>query len=234
MCNIILKSAIFVGLIFTNKELYMRKLAVIWALVLMVVLAPNTHAQLRSGLKLGTTISNFDGNVKDYNFKTSSLVNFTGGVIVEWIIVGGFGFDIGASYVAKGSEYHWGDNVSEAWHSVKNVVHYIEVPVNLKYKLQIPVVEDAFAPFVYLGPSFAFKVGETIRVDGDTGKLVFNNRDIDYAFNLGAGFELFKHLNLSAQYGWGLGKSTELSFDNLVSPEAFHSGMWSVTVGWIF
>ena len=137
-----------------------------------ILVAPMAQAELRFGLKAGANISNFiveDGTTK-IDFTNASLANFTGGAMLEWIIWGGLGFDAGVMYTAKGTEYKVGDDWASDIYAgllgtetlMKATVHYIEVPINLKYRLEIPVVKDIIIPFVYAGPSFAFKVGQDI------------------------------------------------------------------------
>ena len=213
-----------------------------------ILVAPMAQAELRFGLKAGANISNFiveDGTTK-IDFTNASLANFTGGAMLEWIIWGGLGFDAGVMYTAKGTEYKVGDDWASDIYAellgtetlMKATVHYIEVPINLKYRLEIPVVKDIIIPFVYAGPSFAFKVGQDItfgtNILKDT-KVDFSN--VDYALNVGFGVELIKHLNVAAQYGWGLGKVADTDMEVLgqkIEGLDMKSGVWTVTVGWMF
>ena len=100
------------------------------------------------------------------------------------------------------------------------------------------MVKDIIIPFVYAGPSFAFKVGQDItfgtNILKDT-KVDFSN--VDYALNVGFGVELIKHLNVAAQYGWGLGKVADTDMEVLgqkIEGLDMKSGVWTVTVGWMF
>lgn len=214
--------------------------------VASVVAAPLAQAELRLGIKAGANVSNFITNEK-VNFENASLANFTGGAMLEWIIWGGLGFDAGVMYTAKGTEYKVGDDLfSDIYSDIMNTntvmkatVHYIEVPVNLKYRLEIPVLKDIIIPFVYAGPSFAFKVGENVRVGNtvvEDEAIDFSN--VDYALNVGLGVELIKHLNVAVQYGWGMGKVVDTSsmeiLGNKIDNLDMKSGAWTVTVGWMF
>lgn len=206
-------------------------------LVMMAVVSvPMAQAQLRMGLKLGANVSNFHGEFDDITLDGEHLTNFTGGITVEWIVAFGLGIDAGVNYTAKGSEYTLGSEEL----AMKNLIHYIEVPVNLKYKLQIPVVEDLIIPLIYTGPSFAFKVGEAITLNGnfyEGGKLVsINNNAVDIAWNIGAGVELFRHLNVTAQYGWGINDVTNMQMENIdmMREKKITSGVWTITATWMF
>ena len=222
----------------------MKKLLTIVMVVAAILAAPVAQAQLRLGVKLGANISNFELENSKLDFKNTQLANFTGGVMAEWIIAYGFGFDVGLNYTAKGTQYNFGENLglSSLFNSddkLKNVVHYLEVPVNLKYKLRIPVVEDIVIPFVYVGPSFAFKVGEAVTFGDkilEPGGIKINNQAVDCALNVGLGVELIKHLNVAVQYGWGLGKAADIEIGNvdITGDDAFKSGAWTITVAWLF
>lgn len=224
----------------------MKKLICIVLAVVAMAAAPAANAQLRFGAKLGANFSNLSwDNAKNLDFKGTSLTNFTGGVTAEWIFIAGFGVDASVMYTAKGTKYEVGDNImGEAFESlfgtkeaVTNTIHYIEVPVNLKYKLKIPVVEDIVIPFIYAGPSFAFKVGESIKGLGETVKnadQIIKNRDFDVAINVGIGAEIIKHVNLAVQYGWGLGTASEIGFGDVVSFNKAKTGAWTITLGYMF
>lgn len=228
----------------------MKKIFSIVLVTVALVAAPAVNAQLRFGAKVGANFSNLSwSNAKSLDFKGTSLTNFTGGVTAEWIFIAGFGVDASVMYTAKGTQYEISDNVvgdvaSAAYENifgtkdgVKNTVHYIEVPINLKYKLQLPGVEKIVAPFIYAGPSFAFKVGESIKGLGETVKNsgdIIKNKNFDVALNLGIGIEVIKHVNLAVQYGWGLGTVSEIGVGDVLSLEKAKSGAWTVTLGYMF
>ena len=224
----------------------MKKLICIVLAVVAMAAAPAANAQLRFGAKLGANFSNLSwDNAKSLDFKGTSLTNFTGGVTAEWIFIAGFGVDASVMYTAKGTKYEAGDNIGEAFESffgtkeaVTNTIHYIEVPINLKYKLQIPVVEDIVIPFIYAGPSFAFKVGESIKCLGkkfEDADEIIKNKDFDVAINLGIGVEIIKSVNLAVQYGWGLGTASEIvGFGDVVNFNKAKTGAWTITLGYMF
>ena len=219
----------------------MRRIITVLILAVVAMALPMAQAQLRVGVKLGANVCETSASIDETKLKTTSLTNFTGGVTAEWIVIAGFGIDVSAMYTAKGSVYSFGDNFGHFFEglvdkTLENKVHYIEVPVNLKYKLQIPAIQKVIAPYIYLGPSFAFKVGESIEV-GDTNisSDKVKNNEVDYAFNLGVGFELIRHINLSVQYGWGLDSASDFKFlDKIIDDTSFKSGAWTVTLGWMF
>ncbi len=220
----------------------MKKLICIVLAAVALAAAPAANAQLRFGAKVGANFSNLSwDNAKNLEFKGTSLTNFTGGIMAEWIFVAGFGVDASVMYTAKGTKYEVEGNMSDVLENLvgtkepfSNTIHYIEVPINLKYKLQLPVVEDIVIPFIYAGPSFAFKVGESIKSMGktlDQADLIIKNKAFDVAINLGIGVEIIKHVDLAVQYGWGLGTASELS---IATMSKVKTGAWTITLGYMF
>ena len=226
----------------------MKRILGIVMIAVAMLAAPMAQAELRLGVKAGANISNFTTpDQTKLDFSNASLANFTGGLTVEWLFLGGLGVDASVMYTAKGTEYKVGDDFfSEAYETLagtstmmKATVHYIEVPINLKYKLKIKGIEDVVAPFIYAGPSFAFKVGQDIKFGNDLfndTKIEFNN--VDVALNVGLGVEVFKHLNVAAQYGWGLGKVVDMPDMEVLGQKIegidMQTGVWTITLAWMF
>ncbi len=222
----------------------MKKLFTIALLILALVAAPSVSAknkkndekkkekvekaQFRVGAKIGASISDFTWD-SGLDFSNSSLVNFTGGLMGEWISRCGLGFDFGAMYIAKGSKISFeGDGLMQG--SVQNTIHYIDIPVNLKYKIRIDGIENIIIPYLYAGPSFAIKVGESTKSQIIT---TTSNANLDIAVNAGVGVELFKHVTASVQYGWGVTKIAEIDLAGK-NYDSLRSGVWSITVGFMF
>ncbi len=225
----------------------MKKLISIVLVAVAMLAAPAANAQLRFGAKVGANFSNvtFD-NIKKFDFKGATLANFTGGITAEWLFIAGFGIDASVMYTAKGSKYE-GDFLETLLPELKgkdavaeNIIHYIEVPINLKYKLCIKGIENIIAPFIYAGPSFAFKVGDKFKLSGDdsafeTTKNLFENKGFDVALNVGLGVEVIKHIDVAVQYGWGLGVASDIKgIGNITDAFQAKTGVWTVTVGYMF
>lgn len=223
----------------------MKKLSIILVLILSFVTIVPANAKVRAGLKLGANINSteFDVSTQQYVFDNTYLANFTGGLALEWMMGLGFGIDFGGIYKACGTEYKVAANVIENDTEVfkegtlKTVVHYLEAPLFLKYKLQIPAIKKAVAPFIFGGPSFAFKIGETFRFSdqGFVDIISIENSDVDFAICAGAGLEIIEKLHVSLQYSWGMGAVSELSITNIEDAlSQAKSGSWSATATWFF
>ncbi len=208
----------------------MKKFVFCVALVAAMVMAIPAHAQFKIGPKVGVNISNLSiENGIGANFESDNISSFTGGVMAEFIVpVIGLGVDASVMYTRKGSKLSDLTNKdTETRH-----IDFIEIPINLKYKFSLPVVSSITTPFIYAGPSFAFRVG-------DNFKDQLESRSFETSINLGIGFEFFNHLQIAGQYGWGLNNVFEKSDDstlNSIIGSAINgkSRAWTVTVAYLF
>ena len=58
---------------------------------------------------------------------------------------------------------------------------YIEIPLNFKYKLGLPVVGKIITPYVFTGPSVAFLTSKKAITEA------YKNKSVDVAWNFGLG-----------------------------------------------
>lgn len=203
----------------------MKKTIFCVALVAALFLAIPANAQFKFGPKVGVNISTLSlGGDLSKNFKSSNISSFTGGVMAEFMVpVIGIGLDASVMYTRKGSDLkNLVENSTEKQHT-----DYVEIPINLKYKFSLPVVGSFMSPFVYAGPSFAFRVGDNFADQ-------YKNKSFETAINVGIGLEFFSHLQIAGQYGWGLGKAMEFENDVLNSTLNGKSRAWTVTAAYLF
>lgn len=210
-------------------------------IALMVALAAVGSAQAKTiafGIKAGMNVNklSFDKDIA----KADNSVGWTAGVMADITIpLLGFGVDASVMYsrmnnnsdadlLATGVSY--GNNELYG----KN---FLEIPINLKYKFTLPVVGSAFKPYLFTGPSFAF------RLDKGVEDAIYNlkSRTFQMAWNVGVGFEFFSHLQIGASYGFGcnniVDKITSVTGTNgnfnLVDTKA-KNNYWTVTAAYLF
>lgn len=203
----------------------MKKTIFCVALIAALFLAIPANAQFKIGPKVGVNISTLSlGGDLSKNFKSSNISSFTGGVMAEFMVpIIGVGIDASVMYTRKGSDLkEITTGASEKQHT-----DYVEIPINLKYKFSLPVVGSFMSPFVYAGPSFAFRVGDNFADQ-------YKNKSFETAINVGIGLEFFSHLQIAGQYGWGLGKAMEFENDVLNSTLNGKSRAWTVTAAYLF
>lgn len=217
----------------------MKSIKRLFAVVIAcVAIAVPASAQFNFGIKAGAKINELPENIG--SFEMDDCAGFTGGVMGEFTLpILGLGVDASLMYIYEPIE---GDfeafGKEETFFSGAN--HYLEIPINLKYKLILPAVEKIVAPYVFTGPSFSFMLGKDMPESFDD---YFTQNPVEIAWNLGIGVELFDHLQIGASYGWGLNKyikgTTELTEDVLNGMEKYISdgnrkNCWTITAAYIF
>lgn len=177
------------------------------------------QAQVRFGVKGGVTINELKWN-KDI-VSSDNRAGFTAGLMIEiGMPVVGLGIDASALYAHRENELYL--------EGAKLKRDYIDFPINVKYKLQIPVLSKVISPFVTTGPDFALLLGDTEKAD-------FSTRKWNTSWNVGFGVELFRKVQVHANYGIGLTKAFEYIGKEVDStPVKGKDKYWTITAAYMF
>lgn len=178
-------------------------------------------AQFRFGIKAGVNVSalHFDSKL----FDDDNRAGFTGGVMAEFTVpLIGVGCDLSALYVRRNAQFMVNNQVD------KNNRDYIEIPLNLKYKLSIPVINNIFRPFITTGPSVAFLTSRKYI------EQAYKNHSCDFAWNFGLGFELIKKIQIAASYSLGINKAVETLSNTATTTVEGKNRYWTVTAAYLF
>lgn len=179
------------------------------------------QAQFRFGLKAGVDVNALHFN-KDV-FKSDNRAGFTGGAMIEFTApVVGIGLDASVMYVRRSAEWMVNNNLEKEHND------YIDIPVNLKWKINIPVINNVVRPYLATGPAFSFLTSP--RSWGD----VYRNRRFDTSWNFGFGVEFFKHLQVGASYGIGLSKTLNVVGLTNSDQVSGRNKYWTVTAAYLF
>ncbi len=183
-----------------------------------------SSAQVRLGVKGGLNIASvhFSTDV----LQSDNVTGFQIGPMIEGSLpLVGLGFDAAILYAQKGLETK---TVSGEKTSLKN--DYIDVPVNLKWKLGLPIMK------VYLaaGPYVGFRVGGN-KIWELPGSMVdqVKTKSFSAGLNFGAGVELISHLQVGLNYGLGLTNNYSMESLSLTKSDGKNRG-WSVTAAILF
>lgn len=178
----------------------------------------HASAGLRFGPRIGVNINSLHFNQNMFN--AENRTGFTAGVQLDYIAPAiGLGFDISAMYVRSGAT--WNDPDRNSFRTDRD---YVELPVNLKWRIGIPII----SPYIFTGPSFAFLTSRK------AVSQEWSNKSFDSAWNFGLGLELFKRIQLSVRYGVGINtilKNTGLESDS--APD-IRNRDWTVTAAILF
>lgn len=202
------------------------------AIAIMFVTASAQAGGFKFGVKAGVNFNELHFN-KDLIFNdlknTDNHAGYSAGLMGEFTLpVMGLGVDAGVMYVHR-------PTLESLDGKQKFSRDFIEVPLNLKYKLTIPAVEKVLAPYVYTGPSFAFKLGKSEVKD------FVKSQKCDVAWNIGIGLELFNHVQLGGGYGFGITKvvntvGVKTGNGEVIDPVNIEgrNNCWNISVAYLF
>lgn len=205
------------------KTLWKSALVAIMAFVLGCASA---NAQFRFGIKAGVNLNSLSVKNLQDSFNSDNGCGFTGGIMTEFQVpIIGLCFDASLMYTHMSAHtdlFELKDN-NLSNDEITPKKDFLEIPINLKYKLGIPVVH----PYIFTGPSFAFKL------TGDDN--VLKTKTFQCAWNIGAGVELFSHLQIGASYGFGLNNIMEHVIDiNTTDKLKIKNNYWTITAAYLF
>lgn len=200
-------------------------------LFIMIVGTGAMNAELRFGIKAGLNVSNLHLDAPAQLFNKDNGTGWTAGVMTEFQVpLIGIGFDLSLMYTRMNTtfdEIHTDINPSQDEIIDLNVgKNFIEIPLNLKYKISIPVIGNIIAPYIFTGPTFAFKL------DKNTFEY-FKSKTCQVAWNLGLGLQLVKHLQIGASYGFGMNNVANLTGLNTEKIK-IKNNYWTVTAAYLF
>lgn len=177
------------------------------------------QAQFKWGIKAGVAVNSLKFN-KDV-VSSDNRAGFTGGLMTEFTVpIVNIGFDASVLYANRSIEFQ--ETATSPVEKYKR--HYIDIPVNFKYKIGLPLIGKVLTPYLTTGPDFSFLVSKSNL--GDAVK----SRRFDCAWTVGAGIQLVNHVQIGATYGFGLTKSAS-------QESALYTGKnrcWTITAAYLF
>jgi len=212
----------------------MKKFKTLLALIVLVAAsAIPAAAQFRWGPRVGVEVNKMSLNTDVFN--NYNRAGFTGGLQAEFTVpIVNIGFDLSVMYCHRISQ---SDPISNTGSADTDAAlesgrlrnrDYIEIPLNFKYKLGLPVIGKVFTPYVFTGPSVAFLTSKKAITEA------YKNKSVDVAWNFGLGVQLVSHLQVSASYGLGLTKSIETISSFQGQKIEGKNKYWTITAAWLF
>lgn len=185
------------------------------AAIMAVAMAIPASAQFRFGPRVGVNISELHFNKSA--FDTDNRAGFTAGLMTEFTVpIIGVGFDASVMYVRRNTRWMEENQVAKAHRD------YIDVPINLKWNIGLPLISHFVQPYLATGPAFSFLTSKK-------GFEGVKNKDVDMSWNFGLGVTLLKHLQIGGAYGLGITKATE--FGGGVTGR---NRYWTITAAYLF
>lgn len=194
------------------------KRSTIIAIALLALLPLTANAQFRFGIKGGLAVSKL--SLKESPFKSDNRAGFAAGVQVDLSLPLGFAVDGSIMYS------HRNDNFSFDTQTFRR--DYIEVPVHVRYGINLIGINHVIVPYVFTGPNFSFLCAES-------KDIKWENRSVFTSWDVGFGMELVKHVQIQASYGIGITdafKSVGIEQEgNIVNGK---DRCWTITAAYLF
>lgn len=201
----------------------------ILSVVILALVALTASAEFRWGPMVGVNGSSLFW--KQNLVKTKPSIGGSGGILTEIMIPGiGFGIDLGLRYQLNGAKVDFGEkpvwgNPPDNMGNEQVWIHTLQIPLNLKFKwTRLDGLERIVAPFIYAGPVFTFNLAKN-------DVPVIETPEGTVEIQVGAGAELWEHLQISAGYYFGVSYQVRtIKLDNFSArPQG-----WFINAAWLF
>lgn len=197
--------------------------------VVALISSFTANAEFRYGIKAGLNVNkmHFD---KNELFDADNKCGWTAGVTTEFTVpIVGIGFDLSVMYTRMNSELENNSSTVKDDNYGKN---FLEIPLNLKYKLSIPAAAAFVKPYVFTGPTLAVKLDKNV-------KDALATKSAQWGWNVGLGVELVKHLQIGAGYTFGINNIVDkvTDYTDAVGKPVdvkLKNNYWTVTAAYMF
>ena len=200
------------------------------AVMIIAVGFCSANAQFRFGVKAGLNLNKLDVKDVKSNFDKENGCGWTAGVMTEFQVpVIGICVDLSLMYTRMNADPTITGSNADFISYNKN---FLQVPLNLKYKLSLPAISHIVAPYIFTGPDFAFKLDKNM-------VNTLKTKTCQVAWNVGLGVELIKHLQVGASYGFGINNIVEKTgLDKITGINAddikLKNNYWTITAAYLF
>ena len=178
----------------------------------VMMIAMTATAQTRFGIIAGIVIENEMPSEDEK--KNNNQVGYTAGAIVDFDLpVQGLSLEAGAKY----TKHTYGKPSMEQYS--------VDVPVHVRYRLEVPVVEKLVAPYAFTGPSVSAGVSNKMPTRLSDVKM-------SLSWNVGAGVEMFKHVRMAATYSIQVSKTDVVNNGSLVREKK--GNCWTISASYMF
>ena len=175
----------------------MKKIFVLSGIAIIISMA--TQAQIRVGIKAGANISNQSRN----DFKGTKLISseafkgFHAGVVADIPLTSNLYVQPQLQYTRKGAKY-----TAALGTDARLTMHYVEMPVNILYKVNVPFGKV----FAGAGPVLSYGFAGKLTNNGQTQKLYSADKNwnrLDISANAVTGIEFNNGFFASVNYQRG-------------------------------
>ena len=168
----------------------MKKILTVVVLFAALMTAVPAKAEVKFGLKGGLNLTNMRLDESVIN-KSNQAGFFIGPTVKFTLPIVGLGFDASALYDQRKGKVNDLDVKQQS----------IQIPINIRYGFGLGSTASIY---FFAGPQFGFNVGDK-SIKTTASEWTFKSSNV--SANVGLGLMLRKHLQISANYNFGLGKT---------------------------
>ena len=209
----------------------MKKIFTSAAIALAMLFTANTaNAGINFGVKGGLNVTSMSLDSKV--FDASNRAGFFFGPTVKFTLpIVGLGIDASALYDQREAKV----KVADSYTTDKTLrCQAINVPINLRYGWGLSSLANVF---LFAGPQFGFNVGKKNQDLAENTSWSVKNSN--FSVNVGAGFTVLSHLQISANYNIVCGKTSDASLqkvgEQIVNKEArSRANAWQIALAYYF
>lgn len=198
------------------------------AALMAIFACGQANAEFRFGVKAGLNVNKLHTSSLRDNFSSENRAGVTAGVMTEFTVpIIGIGFDLSVMYT------HMNNELKESTYEGSVGKNFLEIPLNLKYKINLPAVNHIIRPMIFTGPTMALKLDKSTFKTND-GE--FGTKTVQMGWNIGIGVELVKHLQISGGYTIcmnNVAKKISAINDNF-NIRKIKNNYWTVTAAYLF
>ena len=185
----------------------MKKIFATAVLAMSVFFTTAVQAEVKFGLKGGLNVTSMSLSSDVLN--ASNRAGFFIGPTVKFTLpIVGLGIDASALYDQREAKLKVEDVESN---TIKT--QSINIPINLRYGIGLG---SSASVFIFAGPQFGFNVGSKTQEIYE-GMADWKLKTSNFSVNVGLGFMLLNHLQVSANYNIACGKTGEVTLGNVAS-----------------
>lgn len=188
---------------------------------LVAIFAAGTaSADFRWGIKAGLNFNKLDYKDAAANLEPGNRTGWEAGLMTEFTVpIIGVGADVSLLYARQ--------NLDKATEAVYKDKDFLDIPVNLKWKINIPVVASIVKPMIFTGPDFLVALNKHSIEN-------IKSKTCEVGWNIGIGVELLKHLQVQGSYCIGMNNVAKYTGQvNTVDLKA-KKNYWTVTAAYLF
>lgn len=193
-----------------------------------------SRAEFKFGPRVGLNVNKMAlTGVTDF-VNGENACGFTAGVQAEYMLpVISLGVDLSLMYSYMDPEFKAGKKgVGTMDVNPDPGKHFLEIPLNIKYKIGIPVIASIMRPYIFTGPCVAFKL------DKSDKNADIKTKTTQWTWNVGLGLEFIKHIQIGASYGFGINNimdGVEIGGTTVNAGDIkARNNYWTVTAAYLF